>query len=163
MRTFIIHLTATIILGVLLHDILVTKASGIAEFCIYLAFMLLLWLTSWLYNRTYFRQFKGAVLLFFYLIKELFVSNLKVIYYVITPGLQFRPAILELPLDIKSEAGIALLANMITLTPGTLTLEISEDRKFLYYHTLNVPDNDLEEAKRQVKEGFEKRIMAIVQ
>ncbi len=163
MKIFIIHLSITIITGLLLHDYFAEFASGIAEFGIYLSLMLLLWLTSLFYNKRYFRQFIGSIVLLVFLIKELFLSNLKVIYYVITPELQFRPAVLKLPLDVQSETGIVLLANMITLTPGTITLEISGDRKYLFYHTVNVPDNDFDNAKMQIKNGFEKRIMAIVQ
>ncbi|MEX2591090.1 MAG: Na+/H+ antiporter subunit E, partial [Chitinophagales bacterium] len=88
-------------------------------------------------------------------------SNLEIIYYVITPGLQFESAVLALPLDLKSDLEIALLANLITLTPGTLTLDISPDKKFLYFHTINVPKGDVEAAKQQIKNGFEKRILAI--
>lgn len=86
---------------------------------------------------------------------------MKIIYFILKPGHQFRPAVLELPLSLNSNFGITLLANLITLTPGTITLEISDDKKYLYFHTIDVPNQNLDKAKQKIKEGFEKRIMKI--
>ena len=60
------------------------------------------------------------------------------------------------PLDLKSDAGITVLANLITLTPGTLSLDVSPDRKTLFVHALHVEDPDA--FRREVKEGFERRV-----
>lgn len=161
MKIFSVHFILTIIAALSIHSQIEGLFSGIMEFCIYLGIMFLLWLSSASYSHTYFRQFFHSVLLFFYFTKELVVSNLEIIYYVITPGLQFQSAVLELPLDVKSDFAITLLANLITLTPGTLTLDISTDKRFLYFHAINVPDGDIVAAKRKVKDGFEKHILAI--
>lgn len=163
MKMFFTHFILTIIASVAIHEHAGMELSGIAEFFIYAGIMVLLWLSSFVYHRVYFRQFFYSVWLFVYFSKELFISNLEIIYYVVTPGLQFKPALLKLPLDVKSDAEIVLLANLITLTPGSLTIEISPDKKFLFFHTINVPKDDVEAAKRKVKDGFEKRIMAITQ
>lgn len=94
-------------------------------------------------------------LLFF---KELLMSVLQVMRIVILPPKSSESAILEVPLDIKNEKGVVLFANMITLTPGTLTLHISEDRTILYIHVLSYSPDTV----TKLKNGFEKRIMSIL-
>jgi len=71
-----------------------------------------------------------------------------------------EPGIIEYPLDAKSDLEITLLANVITLTPGTLSLDVSGDRKVLYVHGMYV--HDKEEFIRGIKDGFEKRILKII-
>lgn len=70
-----------------------------------------------------------------------------------------RPAILAVPLDVRSDAGITMFANLVTLTPGTTSLEVSPDRRTLYVHCLDAPDpkatvqgmkDTLEQAVRKV-------------
>ena len=114
-----------------------------------------------LYFRLYFHALKGVLSLGLYFLKELIISNFRVIYFILSPRNKFRPAILKLPLSLTSDFSITLLANLITLTPGTITLEISDDNKYLYFHTIDVPEQDLDKAKQKIKNGFEKRIMKI--
>lgn len=162
MRIFLVHIIITLILTLALKEYITTDASGIVQFIGIIILFLVLWLTSYFYNRSYFRKFPSVLSLFFYFLKELAISNFKVIYYILSPQLQFRPAIIKFPLTLKSERGIVLLANLITLTPGTLTIKISDDKKFLYYHSIHVPGNNLQEARRKIKKGFEKRIITII-
>ena len=65
-----------------------------------------------------------------------------------------------MPLDVDRDWQITLLAQMITLTPGTLALEVSEDRRTLFVHVLDL--TDVERAKRDIKQGFERRILELV-
>ena len=67
-----------------------------------------------------------------------------------------RPGIVAIPLDIERDIEITLLANMITLTPGTLSIDVSNDKRILYVHGMHV--QDLEEFKREIKDGFEKLV-----
>lgn len=83
--------------------------------------------------------------------RDLALSVKDVVIAVIYPNRPMKAAILALPLDVKSDGGIALLANMITLTPGTTSLHVSEDRSTLYMHVMNVSDDTV----AQTKEGFE--------
>lgn len=64
-----------------------------------------------------------------------------------------RPGIFALPLDVESDGAITLLANMITLTPGTLSLDVSSDRSTLYVHAVDVGDPAA--TKREIKDVFE--------
>lgn len=161
MKTLLVHIVIVILGAGFIHNRMPDQVGGLAEFGIYTLCFIILWVTTFFYNRRYFRQFYRVILLMLYFIKELWVSNLRVIYYVITPKLQFQPAILELELQLKSERAIVLLSNLITLTPGTLTLEVSSDRSRLYFHTINVPEGDVQAAKEKIRNGFEKRILAI--
>ncbi|WP_291823521.1 Na+/H+ antiporter subunit E [Bosea sp. (in: a-proteobacteria)] len=91
-------------------------------------------------------------------LKELALSVKEVTLTVIDPQRASRSAILAVPLDVKSDAGITLLANMITLTPGTVSLHVSEDRATLYVHVMNVSDLSV----RQIKDGFERRVKEVL-
>jgi len=90
---------------------------------------------------------------------ELVKANLQVAYEVITPNLNMTPGIVAVPLDISSDFQITMLANLITLTPGTLSLDVSEDKKVLYVHSMYIKDR--EEFIKGIKTGFEKRIIEI--
>jgi multicomponent Na+:H+ antiporter subunit E len=96
-------------------------------------------------------------LLFF--LKEVVVANLKVAAAVLAPAGRVRPAIVAVPLALDRDAEIALLANLITLTPGTLSLHVSPDRRVLYVHAISVTSPD--ELRREIREGFERRILEV--
>lgn len=92
---------------------------------------------------------------------ELLLSAIKVALVVLAPNLrqQLRPAIVAVPLTVKSDLEIALLANLITLTPGTLSIDVSDDKSMLYVHVLMLDDRASLIAG--IAEGFEKRILAV--
>jgi multicomponent Na+:H+ antiporter subunit E len=92
-------------------------------------------------------------------LKEVVVANLKVAAAVLAPASRVRPAIVAVPLALDRDAEIALLANLITLTPGTLSLHVSQDRRVLYVHAISVTDPD--ELRREIREGFERRILEV--
>jgi multicomponent Na+:H+ antiporter subunit E len=85
---------------------------------------------------TILRRSAAAVAFVLYFIWELVLANLRVAYDVVTPQHYMRPAILAIPLEAKTDAEITLLANLISLTPGTLSLDVSSNRQFLYVHTM---------------------------
>lgn len=99
-----------------------------------------------------------GLMLFF--IWELVKANLRVAYDVLTPPLYIRPAVIAVPLDARTDLEITLLANMITLTPGTLTLDVSADRSTLYVHAMY--GGDPESVRRSIKEGFERRLLEVL-
>jgi multicomponent Na+:H+ antiporter subunit E len=73
-------------------------------------------------------------------LRELLVANLQVAGRVLHPRLPIAPAVIELPLRVRTDAAITSIANSITLTPGTLTLDHDPDRNVLYVHALAVDD-----------------------
>ena len=91
-----------------------------------------------------------------YFLYELTVSSLQVAWDVITPRQRSRPAIVAVPLDIEDPLQITVLANLISLTPGTLSLDVSPDGRTLYVHDMFVDDPD--ETRRNIKAGFERLV-----
>jgi multicomponent Na+:H+ antiporter subunit E len=101
------------------------------------------------------RPLKLASLLLF-LAWQIAVANLKVAAAVLGPRRLLRPALVAVPLDVASDGQIALLANLISLTPGTLSLDVSPDRRTLYVHAMSASSAD--DLRREIKEGFERRV-----
>ncbi len=96
--------------------------------------------------------------LLFY-IKEVVLSNLRVAHDVLTPTHYMQPGFLAIPLDDLSERQILVLANLITMTPGTLSMDISSDRNTLYLHAMYIDDpetvrQDVAVYQRKIKEIF---------
>jgi multicomponent Na+:H+ antiporter subunit E len=98
----------------------------------------------------------SLILLF---IKELILSALRVAWLAVQPRIAIRPAIVAYPLTVTTDAQITLLANMITLTPGTLSVDVSDDRKWLYVHAI---DTESKEALiGSIAAGFETTILQV--
>jgi multicomponent Na+:H+ antiporter subunit E len=72
------------------------------------------------------------------------------------------PGVVAIPLDARTDVEIALLANLITLTPGSVTLDLSEDRRVLYVHAMYIDGGDVEAYVRSVKEGLERRVLELL-
>ena len=71
-----------------------------------------------------------------YFLYDLVRANLRLAYDIATPRHFMRPGILAIPLEARTDFEIALLANLITLTPGTMSLDVSLDRKYLFVHAM---------------------------
>lgn len=82
------------------------------------------------------------------------IANLDVVYRVVHPDMPIKPGIVKVKTTLKNPAGRTILANSITLTPGTLTVDIDDD-DYLYIHWINVKSDDVEEATRQIVAKFE--------
>ena len=88
--------------------------------------------------------------LFYYVIK----ANLDVVYRALHPQMPIKPGIVKIKTNLKTESGITALANSITLTPGTLTVDLTDDG-FLYIHWINVKSDDVEQATKFIAQRFE--------
>ena len=80
--------------------------------------------------------------------RELIVANIQVLKIVLSPRISIRPGIIAFKTECKTPLGITLLANSITLTPGTLSVDISEDQTTIFIHTLDIENPD------QVRDGI---------
>jgi multicomponent Na+:H+ antiporter subunit E len=119
---------------------------------------LALWISKPLYpEAAYFVRVPRVLHLAGYFVYELVVSNFRVMWEIITPRHSSRPGIIGIELDARTDLEIMLVANMISLTPGTLSLDISDDRRILYVHFMFLEDPD--EARRSIKEGLEHRVL----
>ncbi len=108
-------------------------------------------------------RIRRIVALFWLFLRELFVSALRVARLVLRRDMDrhLNPVVIAFPLTVTSPAEITLLANMITLTPGTLSVDVSSDGRLLYIHALNVTDRDAFIA--EIRDGFETRVREALQ
>lgn len=124
-----------------------------------IGFVLLFLLRRFLPGGFYGRRLVAVLVLAGIFIRELFLSNLSVIKLVMKPKLTIRPGIVALPIKLRSPWEVTVLANLITLTPGTLTVDVSTDNTTLYIHALDI--EEAEEVINSIKKTFEKRIMEV--
>ncbi|SSC66043.1 Na+/H+ antiporter subunit E [Ciceribacter selenitireducens] len=102
------------------------------------------------------RSLKIASLAWLFFV-ELAKSAWKVAVMVVSPRLDIKPGIFAFPLTVTRDFEITLLANLITLTPGTLSVDVSDDKKTLYVHAIDCADP--EGARRDIADGFERKIL----
>ncbi len=122
---------------------------------------LALWITRSPREETgYFKRVPRIVNLFVYFIWQLIVSNFRVLWDVVTPGHRSRPGIIGVPLDAETDLEILLVANLISLTPGTLSIDVSDDRKILYVHVMFLENVASEQA--DIKQGLERRVLEVL-
>lgn len=95
-----------------------------------------------------------------FFLRELIVASFRVAHDVVTPRMKLRPGIVAIPLDVRTDGAITLLANLITLTPGALSLDVSPDRSVLFIHSMYASDPDA--VRREIKEGFERRVLGLL-
>lgn len=155
------HFLIPVIVSTWIMDPAYVNESGFESVGIYFAIFFGLWLLSGILYRPYFYKVWCLLVLLGFFVKELIIANLKIAHDVLSKNTFMEPAIVALPLEVKSDVGIMLLANIITLTPGTLSLRLSDERDVLYIHTLYLEKGSKEVFKESLKEGFEKKILAI--
>jgi len=100
-----------------------------------------------------------AVGLVAFFLWELLKANLRVAADVIAPRARMRPGVIAIPLDASTDTEITVLASLVGLTPGSLSLDVSADRRTLYVHTMHLDDPDA--VRREIKDGFERRLLAV--
>ncbi|MBA4536032.1 Na+/H+ antiporter subunit E [Bacillus aquiflavi] len=110
-------------------------------------------------SRFYLFRIVAVIKLFFIFIRELILSNIAVLKVILKPKLDMKPGIFAMPTELKKDWEITILANLITLTPGTLVIDISPDNKTLYIHAMDI--EDAEDAINSIKNSFEKAIMEV--
>ena len=98
--------------------------------------------------------------LLLFLLGQLLVSALRVAWLVVQVKPKLRPAIIAYPLTLTTDAQITLFANMITLTPGTLSVDVSDDRRTLFIHTIDLGDR--ERFIGDLAAGFETRVLEVL-
>ncbi len=126
----------------------------------YLVGFLLIFLTRRFFqNRLYTARVWAAIKLMLLFFKELIMSNISVLLLVLSPKLKLQPAIFALPTELEHDWEITLLSSLITLTPGTMVLYVSDDQRTLYIHAIDV--DDIDEAIDSIKNSFEKAIKEV--
>lgn len=97
-----------------------------------------------------------------FFVRELVVASARIIVDVVTPSHRMQPGVIALPLEAETRAEITLLANLISLTPGTLSLDVSEDRRTLFIHVMYVRHRDVEAERARIKRSLEARVRRVV-
>lgn len=97
--------------------------------------------------------------LFFYL-KEIVISNLRIAHDVLTPTHRMKPGILPVDVSDLKERQLAAMANLITMTPGTLGVYVSKDRRYLYIHAMYM-DKDAETMGADLARDYGERIKRV--
>ena len=131
-QTVIAGLAVSVVVSLLFHEILPK------EHHVFISPVRIFWLIVYI------------PVFFYYVI----MANFDVVYRVIHPKMPIKPGIVKIKTNLKTESGITALANSITLTPGTLTVDLTDDG-FLYVHWINVKSTDVEGATKRIGQKFE--------
>ncbi|MFD1708669.1 Na+/H+ antiporter subunit E [Siminovitchia sediminis] len=125
----------------------------------FLGLLVVFFMRRFFSTRFYMYRVFAIIQLLFIFIRELVLSNIAVLKVVLQPKMKNNPGIFALETKLTSDWEITLLANLITLTPGTLVVEISDDHRTLYIHAMDI--GDVDEAIEDIRGSFEKAIMEV--
>jgi len=103
------------------------------------------------------KRIPAQIKFLYVLIKEIIKANIMVARIVLQPKIDIKPGIIAVPIDSKTDLGITAIANTITLTPGTLTIDVSDDKSILYVHAIDATDP--EGVAQSIKDDLEKYTM----
>lgn len=124
-----------------------------------IGFLLLVVTRRFFVQRLYISRLWAAFKLIILFLKELTMSNIAVLLLVIKPKLNIHPRFFALPTDLEHDWEITLLSSLITLTPGTIVVHVSDDQNILYIHAIDA--DDVEDAIYSIKNTFEKAIKEV--
>ena len=110
-------------------------------------------------SRFYMDRLWAVIKLASLFLKELVLSNISVLKLIVQPTMPIRPAIFAMPTVLEQDWEITLLSSLITLTPGTVVIDISDDNKTLYIHSIDF--EDIDEAIESIRNTFEKAILEV--
>jgi multicomponent Na+:H+ antiporter subunit E len=116
-------------------------------------------LRRYFHSRFYLFRLWSFIKLIFIFIKELILSNIAIVKVVLKPKLDMRPAIFAMDTVLTKDWQITLLSSLITLTPGTLVIDVSDDNKTLFIHAMNI--GEVEDEINSIKNSFEKAILEV--
>lgn len=125
-----------------------------------LGYLLLLFLQPLIGRSRYFEKMKQVAMFGSFFLKELVIANLRIAYHVITPSSFFKPAVIAVPLEDMTDLEATLLANVLTLTPGSFSVDLSSDRKVLYVHVMDADDPD--RVRQEIKDQYEKGLLEVL-
>lgn len=86
---------------------------------------------------------------------EVIKANLDVAYRILHPTIPIKPGIVKVKTKLKSDTGITFLANSITLTPGTLSVDVDQENGFIYVYWIYVRSQDIEDTTKRIVSKFE--------
>lgn len=125
-----------------------------------IGYLLLWWLGPVESTAPYVRRAPRILAFVGFYMLEIIRSSLRVSWDVITPSARRRSGIVAVPLEATTDREITVLANLISFTPGTLSLDVTEDRRYLLVHSMFI--DSPESFKADLKRRFERRVLEIM-
>ncbi len=141
---------------------LLNNRLSLSEFALGVLFgAFVLWLTKgFRHERIWLEREWKAIFLLSDFLKQMVIANFQVARIVLSPKINLRPALFVLPLELDNDVAITALGNMITLTPGTLTIDVAPDRSVLFVHCIHTEDVDA--TRKGIKESFERPLKEVL-
>jgi len=155
-----LHFLWNIALAVLWMSLLGRFTSGNFLVGFVLGYVVLLLCRPALPKSSYTRKVWQVSSLAVYLAWHILLANVQIAWRVLKPRLDVHPAVIAVPLRARTDMEITAVANLITLTPGTLSVDISADRSTLYVHAMDLRDPAA--FKRSIRDGLERRILEVL-
>ncbi|HSW67218.1 MAG TPA: Na+/H+ antiporter subunit E, partial [Bacteroidales bacterium] len=121
---------------------------------------LILWLINGSQNKTYFARIPRMLDFLATFIWQIVAGGVKIAWDIATPRHYMKPGIIAFPLSAKTDIEITLLANIITLTPGTMSIDVSGDRKILYVYAVYI--NNEQKLIDSIKNSLEKKLLEAI-
>lgn len=111
-------------------------------------------------EKGYFYKVPKLLLFCLFFLYDILKANIEVTKEILTPRFQLRPAVVTFEHSLKSDFEITMLTNLIALTPGTMVLKISPDKKYLFIHCFNIKDK--EQFIAHLRNGLEKKLIEVI-
>jgi len=111
------------------------------------------------YVTKFFVKIYQVVSFVIYYLTEMIKANILIATDILSPRPKMTPGILKIKLEVESDHEILSLFNLISMTPGTLSIDLSDDKKFIYIHAWHVKDVD--KFKENLKNTLEKRVLEV--
>ncbi len=112
-------------------------------------------------SRYHLRLWRTVEFTAFYL-REVLVSSIRVTAHVVSPRFRMVPGIVAIPMEAETDEEITILANLVSLTPGTLSLDVSPDRRTLYVHAMDLGTGGPDALRADIRERLERRVLALL-
>ncbi|HVO76247.1 MAG TPA: Na+/H+ antiporter subunit E [Ignavibacteriaceae bacterium] len=112
-------------------------------------------------SRNILKRLYYLIIYLFRFVWEMIKANLHVAYIVIHPLLPIRPGIVKIKTGLNKDSALTVLSNSITLTPGTMTVDVNEEAKELYIHWIDIKETEVDKATKLISENFEKILREI--
>ncbi len=111
-------------------------------------------------SSSYFAKSVALVRFVGFYVVEMVLANVRVAIDVVTPDARRQPGIVAVPLEARTDVEITVLSNLITMTPGSLSVDVSDDRSVIYVHSMFVDDPD--QLRRTIKDDLERRVLELL-
>jgi multicomponent Na+:H+ antiporter subunit E len=126
-----------------------------------LGFVVLLLLEPVLGPTTYHGRVWRAFVFFVLYIGRFIAASLRVAHDVLTPTFHMKPGVIRIPLEARTDLEITVFANLISLAPGSLSLDVSRDRSELYVHVMYI-DEHVDRLRHDIKDRLERRVLGLL-